>query len=210
METNESSLIPDPRSPIPDLVENRIHVVILRHPQEQDALLGTAQIAHQQLKNSVLKTGLSWPSLKRLLDREVDPKRWAVLFLGTGAKRPATGKPGTAPPLTLVDRNGQPLPDQAECLARLEGIILLDGSWAQAKALWWRNAWMLKCRRLILSPPFRSAYGKLRKEPKREALSTIEAAAFTLSTLENNSGLYEQILTPFRTMLEKAQAKKDL
>ena len=45
--------------------------------------------------------------------------------------------------------------------------MLLDGTWSQAKALWWRNAWMLKCQRVILGPKRPSRYGKLRKEPRQ-------------------------------------------
>jgi type I site-specific restriction-modification system R (restriction) subunit len=48
--------------------------------------------------------------------------------------------------------------------------VLLDGTWSQAKALWWRNAWMLKCQRVILGPKRPSAYGKLRKEPRQDGL----------------------------------------
>ena len=48
---------------------------------------------------------------------------------------------------------------------------MLDGTWSQAKALWWRNAWMLKCQRVILGPAQPSRYGKLRKEPRGDGLS---------------------------------------
>ena len=32
----------------------------------------------------------------------------------------------------------------------LEGAVLLDGSWNQAKTLWWRNPWVLKAKRIAL------------------------------------------------------------
>jgi DTW domain-containing protein YfiP len=189
-------------------LDNCVAVVILRHPQEQDRLLGTARIATLQLKNAALKTGLSWPSLAKLVGQDVDPKRWGVLYLGT-AKTLVTVKTGAplAPrPLTVVDKGGEALADQDEILAGLEGIILLDGNWQQAKALWWRNAWMLKCRRLLLQPPRASYYGNLRKEPRGESVSTIEAAAYTLAALEGDAALAEKILPPFKRLLEKARA----
>lgn len=40
-----------------------------------------------------------------------------------------------------------------------------------------RNAWMLKCKRVVLAPKRPSRYGKLRREPRNDGLSTIEAAA---------------------------------
>jgi DTW domain-containing protein YfiP len=109
-------------------------------------------------------------------------------------------------PLTVVDKAGEAVADQDDILADLEGIILLDGNWQQAKALWWRNAWMLKCRRLVLQPPRASYYGNLRKEPRGESVSTIEAAAYTLAALDGDETLAEKILPSFKRLLEKARA----
>ncbi len=183
--------------------DNRIAVLILRHPQEQDRKLGTARLTVLQLKNAVMKTGLSWANLTKALGRPAEPKRWGVLYLGTAK----TAVPLSAAPLTVVDKKGEPVTEQKKLLAGIEGIILLDGNWAQAKALWWRNAWLLKCQRLILQPPGPSLYGNLRKEPRKESVSTIEAVAWTLAALENDSSLPDMILPPFRRLLEKAGKK---
>src|SRR5947208_13668876 len=65
-------------------IENRIALLILQHPQEQDRALGTARLTALHFKNAVLKIGLSWPSLSKALGRPVaDPSRWAVLYLGS-------------------------------------------------------------------------------------------------------------------------------
>src|ERR1700716_1604912 len=65
-------------------VENRISLLILQHPQEQDRALGTARLTALHFKNAVLRIGLSWPSLSKALGRPVhDPSRWAVLYLGS-------------------------------------------------------------------------------------------------------------------------------
>jgi DTW domain-containing protein YfiP len=183
-------------------VDNRVAVVILRHPQEQDRVLGTARVAILQLKNAVLKTGLSWPNLAKIVGDPADPKRWGVLYLGTAKTS------GPLPPrvLTVVNKNGEASPEQDEILQTLEGIILLDGNWQQAKALWWRNSWMLKCQRLVLQPPRVSLYGNLRQEPRAESVSTLEAAAYTLAVLEEDESLVDKILPPFRLLLEKARA----
>jgi DTW domain-containing protein len=129
-------------------IENRIEVVILQHPQEQDVALGTARLTALHLKRATFNIGLSWPSLAKLLGRQVDPRRWAVLYLGSA--RAAELAPGRE--VVLLDRKGAALPDQDAALAEIEGIVILDGSWSQAKALWWRNPWMLKCRRVVLGP----------------------------------------------------------
>jgi hypothetical protein len=186
-------------------VDNRVEVLILRHPQEQDRDLGTARLTVLQLQKAQLKTGLSWRNLGKILNRTVDPKLWGVLFLGTAKG----ASPLPQQPLTVLTAKGTVAPEQAATLAALEGIIILDGTWAQAKALWWRNAWLLKCRRLVLQPPRPSLYGKLRKEPRRESVATIEAAAYTLAALDHDPALADKILPPFQLLLEKAkQANK--
>ena len=76
----------------------------------------------------------------------------------------------------------------------------LDGNWSQAKALWWRNAWMLKCRRVILGPRQPSRYGRLRREPRRDSLSTIEAAAMLVSRLENRPEIEATLTASFEKM----------
>lgn len=186
-------------------LDNRIKVLVLRHPQEQDRILGTARIMTLQLRNAVLKTGLSWPNLSKAWGQPVtDPKKWGVLYLGT--QKSAAPLPDQ--PLTILDRKGNPAAQQDQALKNIEGIILLDGNWAQAKALWWRNAWMLKCQRLVLQPPRESFYGNLRKEPRKESVSTIEAAAYTIAALEGDLTLVDKILPPFHALLEKARGRK--
>lgn len=182
-------------------VRTRTRVVILQHPQEQDEALGTGWITRCQIQGAELRVGLSWPSLKRILDRELDMKRWAVLYLGAARDAP---KPG-APELQLCDRHGETLEDGAATLNRLEGLILLDGTWAQAKTLWWRNPWLLKAHRLVLNPPQRSLYGRLRREPRKQALAIIEAAAFALSRLERRPTLEAEILRPFQLLVDKVK-----
>src|SRR5437660_2981887 len=161
-------------------IESRTSLLILQHPQEQDRALGTARLTALHFKNAVLKIGLSWPSLSKALGRPVaDPSRWAVLYLGSAK----VSDLDTDAEIVAIDRKGQLEDNQRAILKGIEGIVLLDGTWSQAKALWWRNPWMLKCQRVILGPSRASAYGQLRREPRRDGLSTIEAAAMLLAAL---------------------------
>jgi len=185
-------------------IDTRVELVILQHPQEQDVALGTARLTALHLKRATLKIGLSWPSLAKLFGRSVDPRRWAVLYLGSA--RPAELAPGRD--IVLLDRKGAALGDQQAALDEIEGIILLDGSWSQAKALWWRNAWMLKCRRVVLGPHRPSRYGKLRREPRRESLATIEAAALLVSRLEGKPEIERALLSSFEALLARYRASR--
>jgi DTW domain-containing protein YfiP len=65
---------------------------------------------------------------------------------------------------------------------------------------------VLKGRRLALNPRAASLYGKLRREPRREALSTIEAAALALSRLEKKPEIESVLLKDFAIMLDKYRA----
>ena len=48
-------------------------------------------------------------------------------------------------------QGGAAIEDQDAALKGVKGIVVFDGTWAQAKTLWWRNAWVLKARRLVLN-----------------------------------------------------------
>ncbi|MBO4224651.1 tRNA-uridine aminocarboxypropyltransferase [Bradyrhizobium neotropicale] len=181
-------------------IENRIGLLILQHPQEQDRALGTARLTARHFEDAVVRIGLSWPSLSKALGRPVaDPSRWAVLYLGSAK----VADLDTDAEVVAVDRKAELEPNQRSILGRIEGIVLLDGTWSQAKALWWRNPWMLKCQRVILGPRQPSRYGQLRREPRRDGLSTIEAAGLMLAALEKRPDIAETLNASFERMLAR-------
>lgn len=155
-------------------------MLVLQHPQERREPLATAAATVGALRRARLVAGLSWPNLSRALGRRVDPRRWGVLYLGSA--QPATA--GSGRDILVLGRDGKPIADPKAALRDIEGIVLLDGTWSQAKTLWWRNPWLLKLQRLVLNPAQPARLGRLRREPRREALSTLEAAALALRRLE--------------------------
>ncbi len=183
-------------------IDNRVSLLILQHPQEQDRELGTARLTALHFKDALLKIGLSWPSLSKILGRTTDPQRWAILYLGS--VKAASLLPDRD--IVVVNRNGNAVDHQDAALREIEGIILLDGTWSQAKALWWRNAWMLKCKRVVLGPKQASRYGKLRREPRGDGLSTIEAAAMLLGRLERKPEIETALHASFERLLARYRA----
>ena len=181
-------------------VDNKVSVLILQHPQEQDRVLGTAGLIASTLGNARVVVGLSWRNLAHALKEPAEAKDWGVLYLGS------TQVKGRAGPLIAVDRKGEPLADQATGLAGLKGLVALDGNWAQAKALWWRNAWLTRLRRFVVVPDGPSLYGNLRREARPDAVSTLEAVALSLQALEGDVAVREALLAPFRELLAKARA----
>lgn len=181
-------------------IENRLSLLILQHPQEQDRALGTARLLAKHFVDATLRVGLSWPSLSKALGRPVEnAARWAVLYLGSAraADLEAEGE------IVALNRKGEIADNQRAILGKLEGVVLLDGTWSQAKALWWRNPWMLKCQRVILNPAHPSRYGRLRKEPRRDGLSTIEAAATILAAVERRPDIADTLHASFERLLTR-------
>lgn len=177
----------------------RTRVLILQHPQEQDRDLGTASLLLAALPTATKRVGLSWASLAQALDEEaVDPRRWAVLY--PSSLRRALTPAELASERVLLDRDGA-----RHTGAPFEGIVALDGSWSQAKALWWRNAWLLKLGRVVLHPKEPSIYGRARKAPRKEALSTLESVAEALVANGEAESIRGDLRRAFRTMLQRAR-----
>lgn len=165
-------------------------ILILQHPQEQDALLGSAQILVASLPKAQLVVGLSWRNLAHALGEEnVEPRHWAVLF----PDREATGD-------QVAGKRGVPVPP-----SELEGIVVLDGTWSKAKTLWWRNPWLCKLNRMTLKPQRPSIYGKLRAEPRREYVSTLESVAAALTLCGESPDIEVGLSRVFRTLVQRVR-----
>lgn len=186
--------------PVEEL-HNAVEVVILQHPQEPDKVLGSAPLCVRSLRQAKLKVGLSWPSLSKAVGREAIPSEWAVLYLGGSEKT----KEHTKEVNVLSKKLGPLSPEERDAI---RGIIAIDGTWSQAKTLWWRNAWFLKLKRIVLKPRQKSLYGNLRKEPRGECLSTIESIALCLKELEKTPAIGEELEKNFAKMLDVFRANR--
>jgi hypothetical protein len=185
-------------------IDNRLFALVLQHPQEKREVLATAAATCAALRQAALVVGLSWPNLARALGRPADARQWAVLYLGSA--RPAAF--GLEREIVALDRSGMPTADQDVMLRSLAGVVLLDGSWSEAKTLWWRNPWLLRLRRLVLNPGHRSRFGRLRREPRREALSTLEAAALLLKHLDGGPEIEGALLNRLDRLIAEARTAR--
>ncbi len=168
-------------------------VLILQHPQERDALLGSAQLLTASLPKAQIVVGLSWRNLAHALgEPEVDPKRWAVLF-------PDTESLGDQ----VTSRGSRTVNPSA-----LEGVIALDGTWSKAKTLWWRNPWLNKMNRMTLKPQKPSIYGRLRAEPRREFVSTLESVSAALTLCGEPPEIEAGLARVFRTLVQRVRDAK--
>ena len=179
-------------------MDAHIQVRILQHPGEQDTVLGSAKLATMMVRSAKTVVGLSWPSLSRALDQSVEPAAWAAVW-PSQLPRPLRATE-LAKPFVLMTRGGA-----HQAPENIQGILLLDGTWSQAKSLWWRNPWLLRLPRIVLNPREPSIYGRLRREPRAGALSTLEAMADALVGLGEPEEMRAALRRAFRTMVQRTR-----
>lgn len=175
-------------------------ILILRHPREPRQPDGTVPLIAEAFGSRArVVTGLSWPNLgKALDDPSAVPGRYGVLYLGTGVnfkRRPPENQ------LFHIGRNKTLAQIEPGGGHDLDGLILLDGNWRQSKALWWRNAWLTRVNRFVLNPKERSRFNAIRREPRGECLSTLEACALSLEILSPRDSALPKLWVAFDSFL---------
>jgi len=180
-------------------VSVKTKLVILQHPQEPGVDIGTVPIIKALFPGAIVRTGLSWANLNSVLGYETSPRRWAVLYVGS-VQIDSLPKDRE---LFIVDKKGVPILEQEATLRELEGVVLLDGTWSQAKTLWWRNAWLLKLRRLVVRSSHNSIYDRIRREPRRGCLSTLETVGEVLRILERREDIAPHIKRPLEELVQR-------
>ncbi|HEY4055552.1 MAG TPA: DTW domain-containing protein [Kofleriaceae bacterium] len=165
-------------SALPTL-ETRTKIVILQHPREREMPIGTARMASLCLPRAQLHVGVRWDSHPQLAKALGDPTHPPILlYPGEGAKN-ILAEPPTGP-VTLV---------------------VVDGTWSQAKTVVRDNPVLHALPRYAFDSPEPSNY-RIRKEPKVEYVSTIEALMHVLGALENDAPRFRSLLDPLNAMVD--------
>lgn len=139
-------------------VDNRTTVTIIQHHRERFHPIGTARIARLGLKNVQVLVGERHRGLR--VDAEFGP-RTGLLFPHAQAR-------------TFSETPPSQLPDH---------LVLLDGTWNQAKGLYKANPNLASLPHFVIHPKLPSNY-RIRRQPKSGYLSTIEALVQALEELE--------------------------
>ncbi|RYV02972.1 DTW domain-containing protein [Shewanella sp. OPT22] len=142
-------------------VDCETHLIILQHPSE---------VKHA--KNSVRLLPLSLPNIQIVVGESeadfVELRAW----LTTQKK-----------PIYLLYPSDSSR-DISETQATENAIlIVLDGTWRKAHKMLMLNPWLLAFTHLSITPDRPSNY-KIRKASRSDSLSSLEAAAFGIKTLE--------------------------
>ncbi|WP_437916180.1 DTW domain-containing protein [Sorangium sp. So ce302] len=153
----------------------RTRVVLLQHPRERKVGIGTARMTHLALPNSELHEGVVFEDDARIAALASDPTT-AVLFPG-GDAHPAGGAP-------------------------VRSLIVVDGTWWQAKKMLALNPRLASLRRIGVTPRAPGNY-RIRKEPRPECLATVEAVASALAALEGEPARFDEMLRAFTFMVDR-------
>jgi DTW domain-containing protein YfiP len=141
--------------------------------------IGTARLAELALPNAERHVGVDFTSSARVRELLDDEKAPAILLYPSEGARDLSHDP-PAGPVTL---------------------IVLDGTWWQSKKLLKKNPALATLPRYAFDPPEPSRY-RIRREPERHCVSTIEAIAHALSLLERETEGVPHLLKPFEAMVE--------
>jgi DTW domain-containing protein YfiP len=161
-------------------LETRTRVVILQHPRERRMPIGTARMASLCLPKASLHVGVRWDGDPALAAAVSDPARPAILLYPGSDARDVLADP-PAGPVTL---------------------IVIDGTWTQAKNVVRDNAVLRALPRYAFNAPEPSHYGDVRREPSAECVSTIEALMYVLGALEGDAPRFRALLAPMRRMID--------
>jgi DTW domain-containing protein YfiP len=165
--------------PLLPRLETRTRVMILQHRRERDMPIGTARMASLCLPQAELHVGVDWSGSEALARALGDPERPPVLLYPGPDARDILQEPPQGP-VTLV---------------------VVDGTWAQARAVVRDNPILSALPRYAFSAPEPSRY-RIRREPRAEYCSTIEALMHVLGALEGDTDKFRALLVPFEAMID--------
>jgi DTW domain-containing protein YfiP len=190
---NEDGHLPEPRPVCPRCrracsvctcahlvpVPTRTRIVVLQHPRERRVSVGTARLAHLALPGSILRVGVDFAEDPVVAAALAGPRPAYVLYPRPGAVAPEDLPPE---PITLV---------------------VLDGTWAQARKLLRLNPALGGLPGISLAPRAASTY-RIRRQPAPFCVSTVEALAQTLAALEPGTDV-AALLAPFQAMVAQQE-----
>jgi DTW domain-containing protein YfiP len=153
-------------------LDTRTRIVILQHPRERGMPIGTAHMARLCLPKAELRVGRRWDDLS---DLEPAP---ILLWPGPGARDILREPPPSA-----------------------QTLVVIDGTWSQAKSVVRDNPSLARLPRYAFAAPEPSHY-RIRREPRAEYCSTIEALMHVLGVLEGDPARFRALLDPLRLMVD--------
>lgn len=171
-------------------IENKVEVIILRHPQETANAKNTTTLLKLSLARIRILEGETFNTadLKNLLE---DPIYTQVLLYPDTPEAAAMGIASS--PLLQ-----QSAIQQADAIR----LWVLDATWRKSRKMLYLNPDLQKLPRLSLTNAPASRY-VIRKSHLPEQLSTLESTCYALQQLEQNRVDYTPLLTAFDQFISR-------
>lgn len=167
-------------------IPNRTRITVLQHPRERHHPLGTARLLRLGLENVGLQVCydlLAGQGLqKEILDQAALGEACGILY--------------PHPRAEFLSDNRKTGPRH---------LIVLDGTWSQARVLYRHNLWMHALPHYRIAPDGIDRY-RIRREPAAHCASTLEAVVFALQALEPDTPGLTDLLTHFSNMIDRQLA----
>ena len=165
------------------------------HPIERRRRIATGRMSHLSLMDSELIVGESFENDRRLNEILKNPEfNCVVLYPGVRSLNLTLSTTETKQSLFV---NG-----------KKTVVIVIDGTWATAKKMMNRSPNIKFLQKICFTPPGPSRF-RVRKQPRAECFSTIEAIHHTIELLGGNAGFdtqsnqHQNLLNVFDKMVER-------
>jgi DTW domain-containing protein YfiP len=176
-------------------VSLNIRFVILIHPIEARRRVATGRMSHLCLSNSLLLRGCDFSQHSAVNQILTDPTtKSMILYPGKNSRN-----------LTLMSKDGR---DNLCPVGKSLTVFVIDGTWATAKKMLRLSNNLQALERICFSATKPSEF-HVRKQPRKECLSTIEAIHQTIELLGPSFGFdtelraHDQLLKVFQTMVQQ-------
>ncbi|XP_071454015.1 tRNA-uridine aminocarboxypropyltransferase 2 [Hetaerina americana] len=162
-------------------------LVVLQHPAEERRCLRTVPMLMQSLEpgSCVIYKGKKFPTNSQELNRcgslyEILSSQDSILLYPSKEAKDISEVVGKG-------------------LQRPRNLIVIDGTWDQARSIYYNSPMLKNLNQVKLSMGSASEY-VIRTQPSEGCLSTLEAAAQALSIMEDRPSMRQELLAPLHAL----------
>lgn len=166
----------------PERLKPQSTIILLQHPAEEKRCLRTAPMLQLGLADNkcLIYKGKKFPQPRHeALENILNQPNTVLLYPSK-----------TAIDIRALESNNESY-----------NIVLIDGTWPQAKAIYASSPILHKIKQVKLITSSTSSY-IIRTQPTEGCLSTLETAAEALSQLENDPKYREQLVQPLHVLCQ--------
>lgn len=162
-------------------IQSDFQIIILQHLRERHKSIGTEKIVRLSIPNTITISSYRFQH-NPLLNEILNDKDRKGYLLYPAKEAVSADKINTA---TFKNKF----------------LVVLDGTWSHAQNIYQSCEGLKMLEPITLANNYRSNY-RIRTQPNTNCLSTVEAVAHCLESLENSKGKYKPLLNVFDKMID--------